>query len=405
MRSTFKLLFYLNRGKVKKNGCSPILGRITIDGNQTQFSTGLEVTSEKWDAGKSLILGRSDEAKLGNEKMKQLRKEAERHYAKLLDRDGYVTAERIKNELLGITGQIPTLLSEAQSLCEDMRERVGKTHTLSTYKGYVCGYNNLKEFIHENQGFEDIAFTTLEYDFIEDYDFFLRVDKKQKPNTVKGLMIFLRKLVRTAVQKRYIYRDPFAGYEPQKAVSERKWLTLEEIGRIMATPIRWERANYIRHMFIFCCFTGLSRADLVKLTPENIVTNERGGKEIRILREKTEVEAIIPLTEIPLQILELYKDDRMKGRYFRNIEKCTASIFCKTIAEAVGLDKPLTFHQARHSFSTSICLNNGMPIETLSKILGHRSISTTQIYAKITHQKVAGDMNVLAEKIETEKLF
>ena len=89
----------------------------------------------------------------------------------------------------------------------------------------------------------------------------------------------------------------------------------------MATPIRWERANYIRHMFIFCCFTGLSRADLVKLTPENIVTNERGGKEIRIQREKTEVEAIIPLTEIPLQILELYKDDGMKGRYFRNIEK------------------------------------------------------------------------------------
>ena len=117
------------------------------------------------------------------------------------------------------------------------------------------------------------------------------------------------------------------------------------------------------------------------------------------------MEAIIPLTEIPLQILELYKDDGMKGRYFRNIEKCTASIFCKTIAEAVGLDKPLTFHQARHSFSTSICLNNGMPIETLSKILGHRSISTTQIYAKITHQKVAGDMNVLAEKIETENLF
>lgn len=149
----------------------------------------------------------------------------------------------------------------------------------------------------------------------------------------------------------------------------------------------------------------MSRADLVKLTPENIVTNERGGKEIRILREKTEVEAIIPLTEIPLKILELYKDDGMKGRYFRNIEKCTASIFCKTIAEAVGLDKPLTFHLARHSFSTSICLNNGMPIETLSKILGHRSISTTQIYAKITHQKVAGDMNVLAEKIETENLF
>ncbi len=405
MRSTFKLLFYLNRGKVKKNGCSPIMGRITIDGKQVQFSTGLEVPSEKWDAGKSLILGRTDDAKTGNEKMKQLRKQAGQHYAKLLDRDGYVTAERIKNELLGVTGQIPTLLAEAKALCEEMRERVGKTHTLSTYKGYVCGYNNLKEFIREKQGFEDVTFGTLEYDFIDDYDFFLRVDKKQKPNTVKGLMIFLRKLVRTAVQKRYIFRDPFAGYEPQKAVSERKWLTLEEIGRIMATPIHWERANYIRHMFVFCCFTGLSRADLVKLTPENIVTNERGGKEIRILREKTEVEAIIPLTEIPLQILEMYKDDGINGRYFRNIEKSTASIFCKTIAEAVGLDKPLTFHQARHSFSTSICLNNGMPIETLSKILEHRSISTTQIYAKITHQKVAGDMNVLAEKIDRENLF
>ena len=172
MRSTFKLLFYLNRGKVKKNGCSPIMGRITIDGKQTQFSTGLEVTSKKWDVKKSVITGRDDDAKVGNEKIKQLRKEAERHYAKLLDRDGYVTAERIKNELLGVTGQIPTLLAEAQSLCEDMRERVGKTHTLSTYKGYMCGYNNLKEFVRKKQGFEDVAFITLEYDFIEDYDFF-----------------------------------------------------------------------------------------------------------------------------------------------------------------------------------------------------------------------------------------
>lgn len=405
MRSTFKLLFYLNRGKVKKNGCSPIMGRITIDGRQTQFSTGLEVAPDKWDAKRSLILGRSDDAKSGNQKMERLLAEAQKHYAKFLDRDGYVTAERIKNELLGVTGQVPSLLAEAGALCRDMKERVGKTHTLSTYKGYRCGYNNLREFVQEKQGFDDVSFLSLEYDFIEDYDFFLRVDKKQKPNTVKGLMIFLRKVVRTAVQKRYIFRDPFVDYEPQKATTDRKWLTLDEIGKIMTTPIRWERANYIRHMFVFCCFTGLSRADLVKLTPENILTNERGGKEIRLFREKTEVEAIIPLTEIPLQILEIYKDDGLRGRYFRNIEKSTASIFCKTIAEAVGLDKSLTFHQARHSFSTSICLNNGMPIETLSKILGHRSISTTQIYAKITHQKVAEDMNVLAEKMEKENLF
>jgi len=400
MRSTFKHLFYINRNKTKKNGLCPIMGRITLDGSIAQFSTGLETAPELWDAKAGESKGKTLHELKVNRALKELSKTIETHYARIVEKDGYVTAERIKNAVFGIGKEPTTLLKELEEATAEIQKSVGINRTVATYKSYVNAYFNLSRFIKEKFGKEDIPFNQLEYSFIEDYDLYLKTEQRMATGSVLQHIIFLRKLVKRAMNKGIITRNPFFGYVPDQPKGKHKWLSGEEIEKIMTVHIDKPCVDFVRDMFIFGTFTGLAYIDIKNLRKEQILSDSAGNQWISIKRQKTNTESIVPLLDIPKEIIRKYEGTGEGGKVFKMLCATVVCQYIKKIGKLCKLDKKLSFHMSRHSFSTTVCLSQGVPIETLSQMLGHRNIKTTQIYAEITGAKIEEDMKRLSEKIK-----
>lgn len=402
MRSTFKYLFYINRNKVKKNGLCPIMGRITLDGEIVQFSTGLETNPDLWDAKAGRSMGRTAHEIGVNKELKYLSTSIEKHYAYIVEKDGYVTAERVKNAVMNIAQEPTTLLKELEEATEEIRKSIGINHTVATYRAYVNAHLNLSRFIRDKYGKSDMPFSSLEYSFIENYDMYLKIDHKMATGSVMQHIIFLKKLVKRAMNKGIISRNPFFGYVPDQPKTSRKWLSCEEIQKVMTTPIGHPSVAFVRDMFVFGCWTGLSYTDIKNLQDINIVTDSEGNQWIDIRRQKTGSRSLVPLLDIPKEIINKYKGTGEKGKVFKMLCMNVVCQYTKRIGKLCGLDKKLTFHMSRHSFGTSICLTQGVTIETLSQMMGHRNIKTTQIYAEITGAKIEEDMQRLSQKIENK---
>ncbi|KKB53900.1 MULTISPECIES: site-specific integrase [Bacteroidales] len=402
MRSTFKYLFYINRNKVKKNGLCPIMGRITLDGEIVQFSTGLETNPDLWDAKAGRSMGRTAHEIGVNKELKYLSTSIEKHYAYIVEKDGYVTAERVKNAVMNIAQEPTTLLKELEEATEEIRKSIGINHTVATYRAYVNAHLNLSRFIRDKYGKSDMPFSSLEYSFIENYDMYLKIDHKMATGSVMQHIIFLKKLVKRAMNKGIISRNPFFGYVPDQPKTSRKWLSCEEIQKVMTTPIGHLSVAFVRDMFVFGCWTGLSYTDIKNLQDINIVTDSEGNQWIDIRRQKTGSRSLVPLLDIPKEIINKYKGTGEKGKVFKMLCMNVVCQYTKRIGKLCGLDKKLTFHMSRHSVGTSICLTQGVTIETLSQMMGHRNIKTTQIYAEITGAKIEEDMQRLSQKIENK---
>lgn len=402
MRSTFKHLFYINRNKTKKNGLCPVMGRITLDGDISQFSTGVETNPELWDAKAGLSTGKSMHELKVNRELKGLSESIEAHYARMVEKDGYITAERVKNAVLGIAKEPTTLLKELEEATAEIEKSIGINHTIATYRSYVNAYLNLSRFIKAKYKKEDIPFSQLEYSFIEDYDLYLKTEQQMTTGSVMQHIVFLRKLIKRAMNKGIITRNPFFGYVPDQPVSKHKWLSSEEIEKIMTIHIDKPSVDFVRDMFVFGVFTGLSYCDIKSLRKEQILTDSKGNQWISIKRQKTNTESIIPLLDIPKEIIRKYDGTGEGGKVFKMLCMNVVCSYTKQIGKLCKLTNKLTFHQSRHSFGTTVCLSQGVPIETLSQMMGHRNIKTTQIYAEITGAKIEEDMQLLSKRIKDD---
>lgn len=399
-RSTFSILFYLNKSKMKKSGKCPIVSRISVDGESTTFSIGLEILPEHWDAKLELATGKPKEIDNINRQIESYRNDINNHYKDMVNNNGYVTAEYIKNALRGIGTHRNTLLQEFAEYLEECRQSVGINRVYSTYRMYLVAYNHLKDFIQLKHSVEDMAFGQIDYAFVEAYDYYLKIDRGMTPRTVEGNVLPFRRVVRRAINKGMVRQDPFFNYVPTRVRPKRRWLSNEEIERIMATPITHRSTNFVRDMFILSCWTGLAYVDVRNLRESNIKEMEDGSKWIIINRQKTGTPSYIPLLDIPMHIIDKYRGTGKDGKLFNLMKNSEVNLYLKAIAKAAGIEKRLTYHDARHSFGTSICLTQGVPIETLSQMMGHTNIRTTQIYAEVTKTKINEDMTNLAERIE-----
>jgi len=333
-RSTFKTLFYINRSKEKKNGKCPIMGRITIDGEQVQYSTGKEIAPELWDSRKGRCKGIGEETKEINRYLQTKEEQAKGKYQELVWQRGYITAELLKRELMEEDKPKGFLLEEAQLFIEEKRPCVGITVAKPTFANYIY------------------ATQLIDYGFIEGMDFYLKSERNLSLATIQVAIIFLRKLIGIGQQKKYIRIDPFVDYKAELPHRTRRYLTTEELQRVLQTPIIDKQFERARQLFLFCAFTGLARVDMQRLKPKHIIRNTDGTEEIRIKRQKTDVEAIIPLLPIAKQILSLYiKDKKADDLIFPNLTIRKASFACVNIGQICRIDKGLTFHMARHTFS------------------------------------------------------
>ena len=397
MKSTFSIIFYLKRQVVKKDGTVPVMGRITVDGTQAQFSCKVTANPKLWDTKGGRMTGKSMLAFEVNCKLDKMRVSINKHYQEILDRDNYVTAEKVKNAFLGLEYRCQTLLKVYAQYNEDY-EKLYKAGMRSwgSLRRYRCVYRHLQEFLQSRYHVNDISLKELTPAFITDFEAFLRTDKHLCKNSLSVYMLPLRTMVFRAIDNGWLTRDPFHDYKVPKVETTRGFLTKEEIHLLMNAELKRKTMQLIRDLYLFCCFTGLSFADLKNLKEEHIQTFFDDSEWIMIDRQKTGVRSTIKLLDYPKSIMEKYRGLCADGRIFPVPCYSDCRGILLRVAKRCGITKHLTWHTARHTMATEICLTNGVPIETVSSILGHKNIKTTQIYAKITKEKLNKDMDKLS---------
>jgi site-specific recombinase XerD len=401
-RSTFGILFYINTSKTKKSGRCPIVGRISVDGENTTFSTGMDILPSDWGAHLGLATGKSKENLIINRQIEKRKAEVEKHYRNLLENKGYVTSLMLKNALRGIGTNQNTVMQEFSLFLEEKRQSVGIRISENTYIQYCKGHKHLKAFLKEKWNVDDIPFGKVDIALIEDYAYYLKVELRMAARSVHSYLAPFRTTVKRAFNRGMLLQDPFFDYTHEKVIDKRRYLSGEELERLMKAGLERASTRFIRDMFLFSTFTGLSYSDLKNLRNSHIQQNNR-SLWIVLNRKKTGTASYIPLLDIPLQIIEKYRDTKFSGtdgHVFKIKTKEDLNVQLKKIAKAAGIEQTLTFHMSRHSFATSVCLTNGIPIESLSQMMGHLSIKTTQIYAKVTRTKLDEDMTGLEKRIE-----
>lgn len=400
MRCTFKILFYLKRNAPKKNGLVPVMCRITVNGKISQFSCKLDVEEKLWDTKTGRATGRSSVALETNRMLDKIRVGINKAYQDISDRDNYVTAEKVRNAFLGIGMNHETLLAVFRQHNEDYAKQVGKIKSHRSYLKYCTVYNHLTDFIRHRYKVSDIALKELTPAFITDFELFLRTEKNHCTNTVWSYMMPFKRIIYMSINNGWLNRDPFYSYSIGREPTKRGFLTKDEIQKLINGKFKKKSYELIRDLFIFCTFTGLAYTDMEHLTKDNLQTSFDGHLWIKTNRQKTGVETNIRLLDVPKRIIEKY-EGMAEGNKLLPVPcypNCRHGI--KVIARKCGVERNVTWHQSRHTFATEICLTNNVPIETLSKMLGHRSIRTTQIYAKITGEKISNDMELLSQRLQ-----
>ena len=399
-RSTFKVLFYLKRQSEKK-GKAPVMGRITINGTVSQFSCKLSVSPKLWDTEGNRAAGKSVEARQINEKLDSIRTNIGKQYQRISDRDSFVTAEKVKNAWLGFGDEHRLLLQTFDEYLQEFAgKRVGKDRSAGTLREYRTRRDRLASFLQYEYGLSDIPFRELTHDFAEKFIVYLSTVRGLRSATVSQTLKKLHLLVHTAIRKGWISVHPFPDVWVVPQYRERRFLNEDEIRKIMDVRLPNYKTAVVRDIFVFCCFTGLAYADVKKLTHDDLHTDPNGDMWIIDGRQKTGTQFRVQLLPVARELVERYRRLSLPGGTVFPVKSCCSTIrSLRAIARRAGIATDLTTHVARHSFATSVCLSQGVPIETVSKMLGHKNITTTQIYAKITNDKIKRDMDRLRGRI------
>lgn len=408
MRSTFRILFYLKKNEPKKDGTVTIMARITVDGENKQFSTKKTIHPEDWDvtAGRAVNKsGKTTSAKISklNKELDDLRGQISIQYTNQLNNNGYVMPEKLRNKVLGIEDKQHTLITYFTEHNAQYKEKVGTTATQKTYSRYELTKQRLIDFMKDKYRISDILIREINTVFIENFYLYLRNEHEIKNNTAMKFVQRFRSILIYAKNSGLNFIDPFANYKFSFDRVDRGYLTQEEIDQIYNKEFASKRLSQVRDMFIFSCYTGLSYIDLCNLTRDDIKFAFDGKLWIMIKREKTGIDSNVPLLEIPKQILAKYEGKLKDGKLLPVISNQKMNEYLGEIAQVCQIDKRITFHLARHSFATEVCLTQGVPIESVSKMLGHTNIHTTQIYARVVDRKLSQDMAILEQKLQNKR--
>mgnify|MGYP003289490332 FL=1 len=401
-RSTFAILFYINRTKIRKDGTCQLLCKVSIDAEWEQIGTKASVNPDIWNPETGRADGRSENAVTVNRAIDELTREITNHYNHIKNSLGFVTAELVKNAVKGIGQKPVTLLALFREHNEEFRKRVGVDRIKETYDSYQRSYKHLAAFVQEKKGVEDITLRSLDRVFYDDFEIFLQTDCKMKPKTVHEHLYRLKKMTMRAVSQGTLRRDPYCRLHPELPKRKSRHLKLEDLKLLMSTPVDKPQLQRVRDWFIFSTFTGLAYADLKRLSVNDITQAEDGSWWIHIKRQKTDTPSVIKLLDVPLRIIEKYKHERQGEKVFNLYAREYLIKLTKELGEEYGFY--LTFHKARHNFGTHMTLSLGVPLETVSKMMGHTNITTTQIYAQVTDKKVDEDMKRLKEVTAGQKI-
>lgn len=405
-KSTFAVIFIIQKGKIREDGTVPIVARITVNGEMVHFATRMYIHPDRWLPKDYRTAGKTKEEKQINEMLEELRVLIRRKYDEMLRREEVITAGKLKNAITGLDQNATTLLQVCDRFIEDYTDLL-KTEQCcrETYLRYKLTRNRLAEFMQARYRLPDMAVKELHPRFATDFDQWLRMNYRLTNNSTMKLMRQLKTMLHVGYLNGWSKNDPLAGYKLHFEKVDRGYLTDEELDRLANKVFAMKRLEVIRDLFLFSCYTGLAYIDLKHLSADMLRRWPDGNLWIDTKRQKTDVSVHVRLLDIPIRLIEKYGGTTEGGLLFPVPSNQKVNSYLKEIASVCGIDKDLTFHMARHTFATTVTLANGVPIETVSKMLGHTNIQTTQIYARVIDTKINNDMEVLAGKLNAKAMI
>ncbi|MBD0725836.1 recombinase [Flavobacterium sp. L1I52] len=402
MKTKVSILFYAKKAKAAANGLVPIYTRITINGKRIELSTNRFIDISKWSTEAGKMKGTSEEARSINNHLDLLKNKIRDTEMELIHKKIAVTTETVKNKLLGVDERTRMLVPIFQDHNNKIKELIGKEYAPGTLERYTTSLKHTIEFMQWKYNISDIDITKIDHAFITDYEFWLRSVRNCANNTAVKYLKNFNKIIKLCLANDWLDKNPFANYKSKVKEVERVYLTEAEIQSIIEKDFKTERLSLVRDIFLFSCFTGLAYIDVKNLTKSHISYGIDGEKWIFTHRQKTESASKIPILPITQMIIDKYEDHPQclnEGSLLPILSNQKMNAYLKEIAGVCEIEKELTFHIARHTFATTVTLTNGVPIESVSKMLGHKNLRTTQHYAKVLDKKVSADMKILKEKL------
>lgn len=402
MYGKMNILFYPKKSEINSDGMVMLYTRITINGKRGEFSLGRRVDEQRWDSRSAKLRGSSIEVSNFNRFLDNVRNRLFDIYDALLKERRDISSSIIKNIYLGKEGKEYMVLEIFQEHNDEIESLLGKGFTKGTLQRYKAAYKHVSDYIGHKYQRKDIPVRSVDHKFITGLEFYLRSKKNCEHNTAIKYVVNFKKIIRIAYANEWIARDPFFHWKASWKTKETQYLTQTELDALKNKKSFLPRLELVRDIFLFCCYTGLAYSDVKQLQFENIVIGINGDRWIKMARKKTKAMSSIPLLPTAEQIIEKYSQHPyvLDGKgVLPVLTNQKSNAYLKEIADVCGIHKNLTTHLARHTFATTVTLSKGVSIATVSKMLGHRSLKTTQIYAKVLDSKIADEMNLLKEKM------
>ena len=380
MRHSFSIYFYLKRRKLQKDSKSTIMLRIIVNNKAADVSLKISILQEHWDKQNRRVSDMNPKAHDINAYLDKVSSTLQHHYRQAQLEGKQLTASMLKQRFMA-TGSNPLSLLDVFDKQVKDADRLAKAGQISMSHSnrHKLVYRRLEEFC-KKMGRQDMALEQFDRQMIHELELFFRTDCRLSINTTAKMMSMVRKGILWAYRCGIILTNPFSTYRIKKEESQKQYLNRQEIIRIMSKRLDIPRLASIRDIFIFSCFTGIAYSDICRLRKDQIISDSDKSMYIHLYRTKTNQEYLFP-----------------------TISNQKSNAYLKELADICHIRKRVTFHVARHTFAVTVCLENGLPIETLSKMLGHTNLRVTQAYARITYRKVTEDMKVLKNKLKNWK--
>jgi len=407
MNTSFSHLFYLRKSKIKID-TGMIYVRVTVNGKRSVTTTGREISLSLWNLNAGKAIGNSGQAKSINRFLSSIENKLYDAHQKLLDRGESFNSKDIVDIYLGKNrkreGEGRMLLDIFQEHNDRVNKLIGKDFAAGTAERYRTAKKHVEDYLKKEYKASDIPVKDVDHKFISGLEYYLKTERKCAHNSAIKYITNLKKIIRIAFANEWISRDPFLNWKGKLKIVDREFLTEGELQAMMAKEIRNERLSLVKDIFLFCCFTGLAYADVKKLSAKEVVEGFDGKRWIKTHRTKTKTRSSIPILPTAEAILEKYSShpEVSEKRLLPVLSNQKMNAYIKEIGDLCEINKNLTFHLARHTFATTVTLSNGVPIESVSKMLGHKNLQTTQHYAKILDRKISDDMAILRERLASK---
>ena len=407
MQDLLSILFYIRKKGTSNPSKGTIYLRITVNGKRAEVSTMRKVSLSKWNAKANKVIGYTIDAKQTNRQLDVIKNRIyEIFQNQVNDEMDIVSALTIRDEFIGTNKSRKLILEMIEEHNLRMARLVGKDYSFRTLQRYKTTKKHLAKYNKESFGLVDYPLKKIDVKYINGFIYFLKAEQNLSHNSALKYVAYFKKIIRVAFANGWLDKDPFYNFKLRPQTIDKEFLSNDELVKLIQCDFSIQRLEHVRDVFIFSCYTGLAYVDVEKLIEDDIVIGMDGRRWIKVIRTKTKTLSSIPilpiaeqilskyasLTKIDIKLLPVYSNQRTNG-------------YLKEIADLSGITKKLTFHMARHTFATTVTLSNGVPIESVSKMLGHKSLKTTQHYAKILDTKLSEDMKNLRIRFENETIL